>query len=112
MSKCNTINQTEPRLNTNERAAIKRKATEELEELGKQIAAHAEKIKRYVTQAEEKVGVDLRKAADHGRTIESLLPEARAKCKAAGMSFRKFREKFPTSAGPSFTNFSPLPMAA
>jgi hypothetical protein len=64
----------------------------ELEPLGKQIAAHLEKMRGYEAKAQEKAGVELNKADEHWNSITQLLAEAKAKCDAGG--FKAFKEKY------------------
>jgi hypothetical protein len=64
----------------------------ELEPLGKQIAAHLQKMRGYEVKAHEKAGVELRRADNHWDTITQLLAEAKAKCDGGG--FNAFKEKY------------------
>ena len=71
----------------------------ELEELGKRIAVHFEKMQACETQAREKAGLELRKADDHRDTISQLLAEAKAKCDGGG--FKAFKKKYCPNLGRS-----------
>jgi hypothetical protein len=63
-----------------------------LDDLGKRIEAHLEKMRGYEAKAQEKAGVELREADDHFNTITQLLAEAKAKCDTGG--FNAFRQKY------------------
>jgi hypothetical protein len=70
-------------------------AKAELEKIGEQIAARVKIMRDYDASAEEKAGHELRKAQDESDTINKvLLVQARAKCKEAGESFKKFRKQY------------------
>jgi hypothetical protein len=86
-----TMNKHRSKLSTSERV----QATDELEALGKQIAARYKNMQKYEEAAYEKAGFEYDKAKAERAAIENkLLPEARAKCKAAGMSFVDFKKKY------------------
>jgi hypothetical protein len=71
----------------------------ELELLGKQIAAHLQKMRGYEAKAQEKAGIELRKADDHRNSVSQLLAEAKAKCDGGG--FKAFQEKYCPDLGRS-----------
>jgi hypothetical protein len=64
----------------------------ELEPLGKEIAARLEKMRGYEATAQEKAGVELKKADDHWNSITQLLTQAKKKCDEGG--FKAFKEKY------------------
>lgn len=63
-----------------------------LEQEGKFIAAQIKTMRGYEAAAEEKAGVELKKAQDHRATVEQRLAEVHAKCKADG--FKAFKAKW------------------
>ena len=68
---------------------------------GKFIAAQIKKARQYETQAEEKAGADLRKAADNWTSVFQRLAEVQKKCKEAGVSFKEFKAKYCPDLGRS-----------
>jgi hypothetical protein len=80
-------------------AQIKRRCPVEVETLGRQIAARLQKVRDYEAKAQEKAGVELRKADDNWTTVTQLLAEAKAKCDADG--FKAFKEKYCPDLGRS-----------
>jgi hypothetical protein len=73
-------------------AQIKKGCPVEVQALGRRIAAHLQKVRDYEARAQEKAGVELRKADDNWTTVTQLLVEAKAKCDIGG--FTAFKEKF------------------
>jgi hypothetical protein len=71
----------------------------QLEPLGKRIAVHLEKMRGYEAKAQEKAGVELRKAEDHWNSVSQLLAEAKAKCDSGG--FKAFQSKYCPDLGRS-----------
>jgi hypothetical protein len=80
-------------------AQIKRRCPVEVDTLGRQIAARLQKVRDYEAKAQEKAGVELRKADDNWTTVTQLLAEAKAKCDADG--FKAFKEKYCPDLGGS-----------
>ena len=64
----------------------------ELEALGKRIAAHLSKMRGYEAKAQEKAGVELKKADDHWNTLTQFLADVKAKCDGGG--FKVFQSKY------------------
>jgi hypothetical protein len=80
-------------------AQIKKGCPAEVETLGRQIAARLQKVRDYEAKAQEKAGVELRKADDNWTTVTQLLAEAKAKCDAGG--FKAFKERYCPNLGRS-----------
>lgn len=63
-----------------------------LEQEGKKIAAHLQKVREYEAAAREKAGHELKKADEHFVSLTQELAAVKAKCKSAG--FKVFKEKY------------------
>jgi hypothetical protein len=63
-----------------------------IDDLGKKIAVHLQKVRTYEAKAHKKAGVELRKADDNWNTVTQLLAEAKAKCDGGG--FKAFKARY------------------
>ncbi len=63
-----------------------------LEQEGKKIAAHLQKVREYEAAAKEKAGHELKKADEHFVSLTQELAAVKAKCRGAG--FKVFKEKY------------------
>lgn len=68
-----------------------------LDQEGKFIAAQIKAMRGYETAAEEKAGVELKKAQDNRTTVEKRLADVHSKCKADG--FKAFRAMYAPDFG-------------
>jgi hypothetical protein len=71
----------------------------ELEPLGKRITAHLERMRGYEALAQQKAGIELKKAENNWITVTQLLAEAKGKCDKGG--FKAFQKKYCPDLGRS-----------
>jgi hypothetical protein len=71
----------------------------ELEPLGKRIIAHLERMRGYEALAQQKAGIELKKAENNWITVTQLLAEAKGKCDKGG--FKAFQKKYCPDLGRS-----------
>lgn len=84
-------------------AAAKAKATTELETLGNEIAKRIVIADKALSTLKEQAAGAFKDFVGHRESIAKLLAEAQKKCKAAGMKFEAFRQKYAPNFSRSLT---------
>jgi hypothetical protein len=81
-------------MSARKKSATRAKKTDALEQHAKRVAALYKSMREFEAQAEAKAGFELKKAADKRAALEKALAEARELCKAAGVKFKTFQQKY------------------